>query len=103
MRSDVCDSSLNLLDLDDTELLAPPSDVISAVKFANDGSNRLLASSWDCHIYLYDLQEPGGQCIFKYQHRGPVLDTCFGANSSEAFTACLDHGVRRYGGGVVGR
>ncbi|KAK4974738.1 hypothetical protein LTR28_010151 [Elasticomyces elasticus] len=78
------------------ELSDPPSDAISAIKFAPNTPTRLLVASWDKHIYLYDTHaQPGGRLIRKYEHRAPVLDVCFGANEDEAFTAGLDWDVRR--------
>ncbi|KAK4998039.1 mitotic spindle checkpoint protein Bub3, partial [Elasticomyces elasticus] len=66
------------------ELSDPPSDAISAIKFAPNTPTRLLVASWDKHIYLYDTHaQPGGRLIRKYEHRAPVLDVCFGANEDE--------------------
>ncbi|KAJ9623234.1 mitotic spindle checkpoint protein Bub3 [Taxawa tesnikishii (nom. ined.)] len=39
------------------ELSDPPTDAISAVKFAPDSPTRLLVSSWDRNVYLYDIQD----------------------------------------------
>jgi len=81
---------------DQFELKSPPSDAISAVRFAPGSSTKLLVSSWDRHVYLYDTHaEPDGQLIRSFEHRAPVLDVCFG-EENEAFTASLDWDVRRY-------
>ncbi|TKA69255.1 hypothetical protein B0A49_03079 [Cryomyces minteri] len=78
------------------ELSDPPTDVISAVKFAPGSSTRLLVSSWDKCVYLYDThEEEGGRLIRKFEDRAPVLDVCFGKDDNEAFTAGLDWDVKR--------
>ncbi|KAF2020006.1 WD40 repeat-like protein [Aaosphaeria arxii CBS 175.79] len=78
------------------ELAQNPSDVISAVKFAPETSTRLLVSSWDNNVYLYDTHaEPGGKLLEKFEHRAPVLDVCFGRDENEAFSCGLDWEVRR--------
>lgn len=76
----------------------PPSDAISAVIFAPDNTNRLLVSSWDRNVYLYEIAEgtEDATLINKFEHRAPVLDVCFGANGNEAYTASLDCSVRRF-------
>jgi cell cycle arrest protein BUB3 len=57
---------------------------------------RLLVSSWDRNVYLYDTHaEPGGKLLQKFEHRSPVLDVCFGRDDNEAFTCGLDWEVRR--------
>jgi cell cycle arrest protein BUB3 len=78
------------------ELAQNPNDVISAVKFAPTTPTRLLVSSWDKNVYLYDTHaEPGGKLIQKYEHPAPVLDVCFGRDDNEAFSCGLDWEVRR--------
>lgn len=80
------------------ELSAPPTDVISSVRFAPQSPNRLLVSSWDKFLYLYEIdgaEEAGGHLVEKYEHRAPILDVCFGANDDEAFTAGMDWQVKR--------
>ncbi|SLM40248.1 WD40/YVTN repeat-like-containing domain [Lasallia pustulata] len=76
------------------ELSDPPSDAISALKFAPTGL-RLLVASWDKHVYLYDTAESGGRLLEKFEYRAPVLDVCFGEDEKEAFTAGLDWDVRK--------
>ena len=64
--------------------------------FRSGSSSRLLVSSWDRNVYLYDtLAEPGGKLIQKFEHPAPVLDVCFGRNDNEAFSAGMDWEVRR--------
>ncbi|AEO66675.1 uncharacterized protein THITE_54770 [Thermothielavioides terrestris NRRL 8126] len=70
------------------EVAQPPTDAISALAFApGPASRRLLVSSWDKNVYLYE--------IGTFEHRAPVLDVCFGSGPEEAFTAGLDHQVKR--------
>ncbi|KAI1081652.1 WD40-repeat-containing domain protein [Whalleya microplaca] len=85
------------------ELAQPPNDAISALAFAPGSSSRLLISSWDKNVYLYDTlassgtpEEGGhGTLIRTFEHRAPVMDVCFGASDDEAFTAGMDWTVRR--------
>ncbi|KAI9789958.1 MAG: hypothetical protein M1833_002125 [Piccolia ochrophora] len=78
------------------ELSSPPSDAVSAVAFSPTSPTRLLVSSWDKNVYLYDTHaQPGGALLQTFEHRAPVLDVCFGANDNEAFTAGLDWDVKR--------
>ncbi|KAI1386679.1 mitotic checkpoint protein BUB3 [Hypoxylon trugodes] len=82
------------------ELAQPPNDAISALAFAPDAPSRLLVSSWDKNIYLYDtLQNSGdgshGVLLQTYENRAPVMDVCFGADGNEAFSAGMDWQVRR--------
>ncbi len=81
------------------ELAQPPNDAISALAFAPGSPTRLLASSWDKHVYLYDTQgesEAGhGSLIRTFEHGAPVMDVCFGADDNEAFSAGMDWQVKR--------
>ncbi|CBX94032.1 hypothetical protein IAQ61_003904 [Plenodomus lingam] len=78
------------------ELAQNPTEPISSVQFAGDSPTRLLVSSWDRNVYLYDTHsEPGGQLLQKFEHRAPVLDACFGRDDNEAFSCGLDWEVRR--------
>ncbi|KIV93786.1 hypothetical protein PV10_04974 [Exophiala mesophila] len=74
-----------------------PVDAISSLKFSPyPNSLRFAASSWDKHVYLYEVTE-GKTCtlLAKYEHRAPVLDLCFGKDDNELYSACLDWDVRR--------
>jgi cell cycle arrest protein BUB3 len=76
----------------------PPNDAISAVVFApGTEQRRLLVSSWDKNVYLYEIgngtEEAG--LVGTFAHRAPVLDVCFGASADEAFTAGMDRQVKR--------
>jgi cell cycle arrest protein BUB3 len=80
------------------ELNPPPNDAISAVAFAPESSTRLLVASWDKHAHLYELNtgdDGNGELVRSFEHRAVVLDVCFGAHDSEAFTAGLDRRVSR--------
>ncbi|KAI9821860.1 MAG: hypothetical protein M1827_002442 [Pycnora praestabilis] len=78
------------------ELSSPPSDAISAIKFSPGSSSKLLVSSWDKKVYLYDTQgEVGGTLLKTFEHRAPVLDVCFGADDNEAYSAGLDWDVKK--------
>ncbi|KAI1470355.1 mitotic checkpoint protein BUB3 [Daldinia caldariorum] len=82
------------------ELAQPPNDAISALAFSPDSPSRLLASSWDKNVYLYDTlrnSEEGahGTLLRTFEHRAPVLDVCFGRDGNEAFSAGMDWQVRR--------
>ncbi|KAI1820833.1 WD40-repeat-containing domain protein [Xylaria intraflava] len=78
------------------ELAQSPNDAISSLVFAPESPSRLLVSSWDKNVYLYDTQTPGvaedqrGSLVRTFEHRAPVLDVCFGADDDEAFTAGMD-------------
>ena len=76
------------------ELSDPPSDAISAIKYAPE-SLQLLVASWDKNVYLYDTSESGGRLLRTYQHRAPVLDVCFGDDDANAYTTGLDWDVRQ--------
>jgi cell cycle arrest protein BUB3 len=76
----------------------PPNDAISSLVFSTGTPNRLLVSSWDKNVYLYELVDGADEAklVDSYEHRAPVLDVCFGANRDEAFTAGLDRQVLKY-------
>ncbi|CAI7570114.1 unnamed protein product [Penicillium bialowiezense] len=80
---------------------SPPTDAISALKFSPDpNSTRIVASSWDKNVYLYDLRDENGtvgegKLLQKFEHRAPVLDVCFGETENEVYTAGLDWDVRK--------
>lgn len=79
------------------EAAQPPSDAISSLVFAPQPSTRLLASSWDKNVYLYEVGEESASLVRSFPHRAPVLDVCFGATADEAYTAGMDWQVTRYG------
>lgn len=90
------------------ELNPPPTDAISAVRFAPGNSTKLLVSSWDRNVYLYDVAHAlsegsngesnghiEGSLIRTFEHRAPVLDVCFGEDEDTAYSTGLDWDVRR--------
>ncbi|KAI0132672.1 WD40-repeat-containing domain protein [Xylariales sp. AK1849] len=81
------------------ELAQPPNDAISSLVFAPESPTRLLVSSWDKNVYLYDTHtdsEGGhGTLLQTFEHRAPVMDVCFGADDDEAFSAGMDWTVRK--------
>jgi hypothetical protein len=80
------------------EAAQPPKDAISALVFAPGLSRRLLASSWDKNVYLYEVSNGAEEAnlVGSFEHRAPVLDVCFGADENEAFFAGMDHQVKRW-------
>ncbi|KAK7715029.1 mitotic spindle checkpoint protein Bub3 [Diaporthe eres] len=80
------------------EVAQPPEDAVSRVVFAPESSTRLLVSSWDKNVYLYEVEDgetPSAKLVRQFEHRAPVMDVCFGASDNEAFTAGVDHRVTR--------
>ncbi|KAK1291707.1 hypothetical protein QJS10_CPB17g02335 [Acorus calamus] len=74
------------------ELSKPPLDGVSNLRFSNH-SDRLLVSSWDKSVRLYDA---GSDALLgEFMHGGAVLDCCFHDDTS-GFSASADHTVRRY-------
>lgn len=75
----------------------PPQDAISSLVFAPGASKRLLVSSWDKNVYLYEVAEGGEEAnlVGTFEHRAPVLDMCFGSSPDEAFSAGMDRQVKR--------
>jgi hypothetical protein len=81
-----------------SELTSPPGDSISALQYA-PSSTKLLVSSWDSHVYLYETQvegETGGKLLKTIKHPAVVLDVTWGKDETEAFSAGLNWEVRRY-------
>ena len=78
------------------ELPDAPKDAISAVEFSPHDSTKLLVSSWDKHVSLYEAHaESDARLIRHFVHRAPVLNGCFGADDNEAYSVGLDWDVRR--------
>jgi cell cycle arrest protein BUB3 len=81
------------------ELAQSPNDAISSLVFAPDAPTRLLVSSWDKNVYLYDThtdsEDGHGKLIQTFEHRAPVMDVCFGADDNEAFSAGMDWTVKK--------
>lgn len=78
------------------ELRNAPLDAISALKFGPGDSHRLLVSSWDKSVYLYDIGSESTHLLLNsFEFRAPVLDVCFGSNDREAYVGGLDWDVRK--------
>ena len=75
------------------ELPEPPSDAISGLDFSPRSPPKLLVSSWDKHIYLYDVAEQTRLAAVEFD--AALLDTCFGEDDNEAFGVGLDCQVHR--------
>ncbi|CAH1444983.1 unnamed protein product [Lactuca virosa] len=73
------------------ELINPPSDGISNLRFSHH-SDHLLVSSWDKTVRLYDASE--NVLRGEFTHGGAVLDCCFHDDNS-GFSASADNTVRR--------
>ncbi|KAJ1723428.1 mitotic spindle checkpoint protein Bub3 [Coemansia erecta] len=69
------------------QLAQPPSDGISRLRFHPSDDTKLLASSWDKQVRLYDVQS-NKQITAHQDHYAAVLDTDFGHSCS--FSGGLD-------------
>lgn len=80
------------------ELPSPPTDAISSLTFSPYTPTRLLVSSWDKYVHLYDTHsgaEQAGSELTRFAHAAPVLDCCFGEGDGDVFSAALDWSVNR--------
>lgn len=68
----------------EVQILNPPSDAISAVKFAPNTNQFLIVSSWDCTVRLYDVAH--NSVRQKYMHDAPVLDVAFQVSLEALFS-----------------
>ncbi|KAJ2548760.1 mitotic spindle checkpoint protein Bub3 [Coemansia sp. RSA 1933] len=69
------------------ELLQPPTDGISQVSFHRTDDDKLLVSSWDNTVRLYNVQE--NRLLASHsEHKAAVLDIAFG--NTGAFSGGLD-------------
>jgi len=75
------------------ELPEPPTDAISGLAFSPHSPTKLLVSSWDKNLYLYDVAEQTRTASVEFH--AALLDTCFGENDDEAFAVGLDCDVHR--------
>ncbi|PRP85488.1 hypothetical protein PROFUN_06857 [Planoprotostelium fungivorum] len=72
------------------EILPAPSDGISQLRIQN---NRLLmASSWDAHVRIYDLQT--NQLKTFYQHKAAVLDCVFAPDRGVTYSGGIDKTIK---------
>ena len=67
-----------------------PDDGVSSLRFALH-ADLLLASSWDCHVRLYDARL--GTCRVAFKQRAPVLDAAF-VDTEAAVSGGLSGSVR---------
>lgn len=73
------------------ELSSPPEDAISALTFSPRNPTRLLVSSWDKYVHLYDTNAGlNGSKLTAFPHAAPVLDCCFGETDGVLFSGGLD-------------
>lgn len=77
------------------EVSNAPSDAISSVRFSPDSSS-LLVSAWDNAIQVYRQGDQGYQHHKTIQCDAPILDVCWGADSSTFFAVGIDQDVAKY-------
>ncbi|KAH7487949.1 hypothetical protein PRIC1_007942 [Phytophthora ramorum] len=75
--------------MQDAEVLAPPSDGISCLRFGTHST--LLAASWDGSLRVYD----GVRMRARVELEAPVLGCCYGQGEAEAFAGGLDCVVKQ--------
>lgn len=76
------------------ELNQPPGDGITNVVFSNvPSSNKLLTSSWDNTVRLYDVAQ--NSLLHMHSHSSAVLDCCF-MDASKSFSGGLDRTLKEY-------
>ncbi len=76
------------------ELNQPPGDGITCVTFSDiAGSNRLLVSSWDNTVRLYDVNQ--NSLLHMYSHQYAVLDCCF-REDSKSFSGGVDKSLKQF-------
>ncbi|KIM60024.1 hypothetical protein SCLCIDRAFT_976483 [Scleroderma citrinum Foug A] len=76
---------------DQIELVSPPFDSISQVRFSPSHPDHLLVSAWDTTVRFYDVA--ANEQKAKFDHRAAVLACAFG-EGARAFSGGLDNGVR---------
>uniref|UniRef100_A0AAG5DQP1 Mitotic checkpoint protein BUB3 n=1 Tax=Anopheles atroparvus TaxID=41427 RepID=A0AAG5DQP1_ANOAO len=77
----------------ETQILNPPGDVISAVKFSPQANKFLLVASWDASVRLYDVVSNSLRHTFF--HSSPVLDCAF-LDTFKTVSGGLDNIVKLY-------
>ena len=76
------------------DLPSPPSDGVTRVLFGQS-SDVLLASSWDCSLSVYDLDQKGQTAKIAVEE--PLLDCAFAAGSDAvAFAGSLDGSLLQF-------
>lgn len=79
----------------------PPTDGVTAVRWgASSSAPRLLVSSWDATVRLYDTVDFRSRAVLPQP--GPVLDCDFVGESDHAASGALDGRVRLHGLGSGG-
>eukprot|EP00931_Biecheleriopsis_adriatica_P105049 TRINITY_DN79649_c0_g1_i1.p1 TRINITY_DN79649_c0_g1~~TRINITY_DN79649_c0_g1_i1.p1 ORF type:complete len:334 (-),score=64.00 TRINITY_DN79649_c0_g1_i1:13-1014(-) len=77
------------------KLPQPPLDCISRVRFSPSNSRqRLLASSWDAHVRLYDVDAQ--RLIGLHKQPLPILDCAFAQDTAKCFLAGLQRTIDLY-------
>ncbi|KAI9283154.1 WD40-repeat-containing domain protein [Sporodiniella umbellata] len=71
----------------------PPLDGITNVCFHPKDSSRLLVSSWDKTLRLYNVSDR--TLVYKADNTGALLDCCFG-EGSVLFSGSIDNQVTQY-------
>lgn len=70
----------------DVEILAPPGDGVSSMRFCPHGSRaQLLVGSWDASLRVYE----GARLRSRVELEQPVLACCYGGSDAEAFAGGL--------------
>jgi len=73
------------------ELLGPPFDSVSSVRFSPTNPSHLLVTSWDATVRFYDVNTREQKS--KFDQRAAVLTCCF-EDASHAFSGGLDTYVK---------
>lgn len=73
------------------ELIDPPADGISSIKFSLQNPSLLLVTSWDKSVRLYDAIN--NQLKLTYIHKAAVLDGCF-LDDTHGYSGGLDRVVK---------
>ncbi|KAL7410282.1 Poly(A)+ RNA export protein [Mrakia frigida] len=80
----------------DTEIVSPPTDSISAVSFSPT-ADILGVTSWDNAVRLYETNAQGqSQQKAEYKHEGPVFDMCWLPDGSKCISVGADKAGRMY-------
>lgn len=70
-----------------TVLRSPPDDGITSLSFAPN-SDRLLLSSWDGTVRLYDTRTDSQEQL--HETSAPALDASFALDDTKGFVGCVD-------------
>lgn len=75
------------------ELSNSPTDGITRIKFCNS-INRLIVSSWDKSVTLYEIQSPNTRVIHSYEHNAGVLDCSITQDDMTMLSVGCDHSLQ---------